>query len=179
MTIEQITDENYEGFRNSSRSVLMVSTSWCKNCKGYTPVIDTLSNKFPFIRFGKIVLDKDRSTEIKREYGNEIGGWILPTTLFFREKREALKIQGVDLYPNVLSKVNENLVLGSTIFIPNNGESYLTGIIKHVQDSNLYTVQLTANSRLGEKGQSVKLKEGDFEWGIESKVKQLFHHNHL
>jgi len=87
MTIEQITDNNYNDFKDYSRAVLLVTVSWCQPCKTYEPIINTLSNQIPYIKFGKTTIDKDRSSQLKREY-MDINAWTFPTTLLFKEKQE-------------------------------------------------------------------------------------------
>ena len=57
--MESITDENYKDFKNSPLAALLISTSWCQECKKYLPTIETLSKQMPFIRFGKTVCTND------------------------------------------------------------------------------------------------------------------------
>lgn len=169
MTIEKITDLNYEELKNFSRAVLVVSTSWCTECARYDPVIDTLSRQMPFIRFGKtvldkkIVLDKDRSSQLKREY-KDINRWTLPTTLLFRSQREVSRIGGYAVYPDVVSKIQDNLLLESLVFIPN-GSIYVPALVKHIRNrEGLYVLQLTEDSFLGRKDTIIELEEKDFQW---------------
>ena len=165
MGIESITDVNYQDFKKSSRAALVVGASWCKHCKGYYPTLDALSNKFPFIKFGKAIIDKDRTSQLKRDY-SDLASWLLPTTLLFKDQREISRIKGVALYPDFLSKLQEYLILGSTVFIPD-GKNYIPGVIKHINNNSPYLIQLTENSPLGKKGANVQLREGEFNWGIE------------
>jgi thiol-disulfide isomerase/thioredoxin len=166
--IEQVTDENYQNFRNLPRSVLMVSTSYCQDCRRYDPVLETLSRQMPFIDFGKIVLDKDRSSQLKKDY-TDISRWILPATLLFRDQRLVMQIKGFAPYPHVASKIQENLVQGSTVFIPN-GKTSVPALIKQIQGKGLYHLQLMENSPLGRIGSTISLPEGKFDWGLESRV---------
>jgi len=169
MTIEQITDSNYEEFKNSSRAVLVVSTSWCNKCKEYEPIIDRLSGQMPFIRFGKTVLNEDRSTQLKREY-RDINRWTLPTTLFFKGQREVSRIRGFAPYPNVVSEIQDNLLLESLVFIPN-GNAYVPALVKYIRNKKgPYRLQLTEDSSLGRKGATIELEEEKFQWRLESKT---------
>lgn len=169
MAIEKITDENYDNFKNSSRAALVVGASWCQECERYNQIADSLAKQLPFIRFGKTVLDEAGSTQLKRDY-TDIGGWTLPTTLLFKDQKEVSRINGVALYPNALSSIQENLISESTIFVPN-GSLYVPATIKFINDrKSSYVLQLMENSPLGRKGATIELPEGGFSWNLESKV---------
>jgi len=167
--IEKITDANYADFRNYSRSVLVVSTSWCKECGGYDPTIEQLSGQMPFIRFGKTILDEGRSTQFKKEYqGQGINRWTLPTTLLFRDQREVpnSRISGSKLYPDVFSKIQKNLLLESLVFVSNEG-IYVPATIKHIYNRRgPYVLELAQDSRLGRRGARVELEEKGFRWSV-------------
>ena len=171
MAIEKVTDANYEEFRNFSRAVLVVSTSWCKECGRYDPIIETLSRQMPFIRFGKVVLDKkiisneDRSSQLKRDY-RDINRWTLPTTLLFRNQREVpnSRINGFRPYSDIFPKIQKNLLLESLVFVPN-GSIYVPALVKHIRNTRgPYVLELTRDSSLGRKGERIELEEKKFQW---------------
>ncbi|MCX6749212.1 MAG: thioredoxin family protein [Candidatus Pacearchaeota archaeon] len=170
MAVEPVNDENYSDFRNSSRTALVVSTSTCQACREYFPVIETLSGQMPYIRFGKTVLDRDRSIQLKREYP-DLGSWMLPTTLLFLNQREAGRIFGVSFYPQALAKIQEALVLGTTVYAHNGSGIYVPASIKKIKGlRGPYTAQLLEESGLGQRGMVVALNDGNFKWNLEERV---------
>ena len=167
MAIERITDSNYEHFGSLPRGILVVGTSWCEQCKKYEPIIETLSRQNPFIGFGKTVIDTDRSSQLKRDY-RDINQWIFPTTLLFENQREVARIRGFSPYPIVRELINNNLILGSTIFLKSNNGKYFPAVIKQINKSNgLYSVQLSEDSFLGRRGSEIQISEGNFNWNLE------------
>lgn len=168
MTIEQITDNNYNDFKNNPRAVLLVTVSWCQPCKAYEPVIDTLSNQMPYIRFGKTTIDKDRSSQLKREYF-DINSWTFPTTLLFKEKEETSRIKGASSYPNLLSKIRKELILDSKIYLANNGE-FIPAMINNVSNDNIYKLQLMENSLLGRKDSLIEIEKEKILWNLEDRL---------
>jgi len=170
MTVESVNDENYSDFKNFSRAALIISTSTCQKCREYLPVIETLSGQMPYIRFGKIILDKDRSTQLKREH-SDLGSWTLPTTLLFLNQREAGRISGMSFYPQTLSRIQEALILGTTIYVSNGSGIYVPASIKQMKGiKGPYTAQILEQSGLGQRGKVVPLSEGDFKWNLEERV---------
>lgn len=170
MAVEKITDSNYENFRSLSRGVLVVGTSWCNQCKQYEPIIETLSRQRPFIGFGKIIIDKDRSSHLKRDY-KDINQWVLPVTLMFKDQREIARIKGFSPYPIVNEMINNNLILGSTVFMLSNNEKHIPAVIKQINKFNgLYSVQLMEDSFFGRKGSEIQIREGKFNWNLESRL---------
>lgn len=167
--MESITDINYDEFKLSPLGVLVVSTSWCKACKQYEPVLRTLSRKMPFVRYGKTVIDKDRSGKLKKEHPG-MGTWTLPTTLLFRGGKEILTKQGSLLYPDALKLIEENIILGSGVYIPHSSKD-VRGIVKRLKKGDgSYSVELTENSGLGRKGSVIEVPENTIKWDLESRV---------
>jgi len=165
MTIEQITDANYNNFRDYSRAVLLVSVSWCQPCKSYEPIINTLSNQMPYIKFGKMTIDKDRTSQLKKEY-SDINSWIFPTTLLFREQKEKCRIKGVSSYPDVLSKLKKELILESKVYLASNGK-FIPAVINNIQD-NMYRLRLMENSLLGREGNLIEIEKEKILWNLEN-----------
>jgi len=143
MTVEEITDTNYQEFKQSPRAVLVVGTTTCKNCKTYDPVVNALSQNLPFIRFGKAILDKPGLTQLKREY-TDIQKWTLPTTLLTKEGKEISRLQGAYLYPHALGAVIDKLILGSHVYISENGRD-IEAIIKSIVNDS-YILQANGNT---------------------------------
>jgi len=170
MAIDSITDENYSDFKKSSRAVLMVSTSTCQKCKEFLPVLETISRQSPQIKFGKTLLDKDRSIQLKKEYP-DIARWILPTTLFFKKSSEAGRISGGLLYSQTFSKIQESLIFGTIVYVLNGSEIYVPATIKQINGRNgPYTLQLLEKSSLGQEGSIVQRDESKIKWNLESRV---------
>jgi thiol-disulfide isomerase/thioredoxin len=164
MTIEQITDTNYNNFKNYPRAVLLVSVSWCQPCKAYEPILDTLSNQMPYIKFGKTTLDKDRSSQLKREY-LDINSWAFPTTLLFKDKREMSRIKGISSYPDILSKIKNNLLLETKAYLASDGK-FIPAIVDNVQDNNRYRLRLMENSLLGQKDNLIEIEKEKILWNL-------------
>jgi len=168
--MESITDANYGEFKDSLRAVLLISTSWCQQCQKYLPAIETLARQMPFIRFGKTILDKDRSIRLKREYP-DIGKWVFPSTVFFKKEKETGKIHGVRAYPELVSKVQEYLLLGETVFVPAGNGIYIPASIQQISGAKgSYLVKWKEDSSLGKKGAIVQIPAERINWGLEIKV---------
>jgi len=168
--MESVTDVNYNEFRNFPRAVLLVSTSWCQQCQKYLPIIETLSRQMPFIRFGKTILDKDRSSQLKREYP-DIKRWVLPSTLFFMEQERVGKIHGLVTYPELVTKINEYLLLDTTVFVQNSEGIYIPASIQQIKGvKGPYLVRLEEDSSLGRKGTTSQIPLEEIKWGLEAKV---------
>lgn len=166
MAIESITDENYFDFRKSSRAVLMISTATCPKCREFLPILETIEKQNQQIRFGKTYLEQGHSVQLKKEYP-DIGRWILPTTLLFRENLEVGRIYGGLLYPQTLSKIQERLILGTTVYVHNGGLYYIPAIIKKMDGrQSPYHLQLLEKSLLGEKGAIIQIDESQIKWNL-------------
>jgi len=168
--MESITDTNYQNFKNSPLAALLISASWCQQCKEYLPTIETLSRQMPFIRFGKTILDKDRSIQLKKEY-SDIGKWILPSTVFFKEQKKVGKIEGLIRYPELVSKVQESLLLDTTVFVQNSKGIYIPASIQQIiRPKGPYLIRYEEDSSLGEKGTSIQVPIEQITWRLEDKV---------
>lgn len=159
MAIERITDDNYQEFKASGRAVLVASTTWCKICKEYKPVITALSDGMPFVRFGEAVLDEGRLTQFKKEYANNFGR--LPLTLLMKEGKEVGRIVDGTQYPTALKKITDALIIGSAVYLPNNG-GYVPATIKSIINDK-YILQLANNERK-------EAVEENFKWTLEGKL---------
>lgn len=51
--IEDISDENYEGFTQAPASVIAYGLATCEPCKAYDPILVEISERYPHVRFGK------------------------------------------------------------------------------------------------------------------------------
>ena len=78
--IEEVSDENYEGFTNSSAAVVAYGLATCEPCKAYDPILDEMAEQFPHVRFGKAKMHvPGRCRAIKKLHNFET----YPTTHFF------------------------------------------------------------------------------------------------
>lgn len=97
MAVEMISDKTYEKFLRSTPAVCMVGESWCPHCQRYSPVIDSLADRLPKVRFGRIFLDKDPSERLIERFALVIsirGRIDLPTTMIFRNPRDLVFFGG-------------------------------------------------------------------------------------
>ncbi|MDR4494674.1 MAG: thioredoxin family protein [Nitrospirales bacterium] len=51
--LEDVSDENYEGFTQSNAAVVAYGLATCEPCKEYDPIVEEASEQFKNIRFGK------------------------------------------------------------------------------------------------------------------------------
>jgi thioredoxin 1 len=86
----EITDQSFDStLKNNPLVVVDCWAPWCGPCRMIGPVIDTLSEEYPNVTFGK--LNTDENLDISRKF--QI--MAIPTLLFFKNGELVERITGV------------------------------------------------------------------------------------
>lgn len=89
--IEDISDENYEGFTQSQAAVVAYGLATCEPCKAYDPILAAAAERYPSIRFGKAKMHvPGRCRAIKKIHQFET----YPTTHFYSNGTLLLSREG-------------------------------------------------------------------------------------
>ncbi len=181
MPVERITDANYADFKASDRAVLVVSMSLCSHCYDYMPVVRSLAERMPHVRFGEAVADKGRLGKLKRDF-RDMTKWGFPTTLFIQNGTYVAKTAGALPLYAVRFIANSGLLLGSTVYLPAGQESpeeqhdsaYIPARIEVMHNGDIdvpkppegmpYCLTLLEDSALGREGEVIRRHEGEFMW---------------
>ncbi len=83
-TVEDVTDENYEVFKNAHAAVIVYGIASCEPCAAYDAVLARVAPKAPHVRIGKAKMHvPGRCREIKKQHQFET----YPTTHFYARGR--------------------------------------------------------------------------------------------
>ena len=104
MTIEIITDENYEEFKKYEKAVLVIGVNSCAACSLYDVVIKNVADSFPDIKFGKAIYDEPDSRSIKRDYPLDKA----PHTILLKRGELVSKLVGMHFQPQLTLALKEN-----------------------------------------------------------------------
>ncbi|MGD9851002.1 MAG: thioredoxin family protein [Nitrospirales bacterium] len=78
--LEDVRDENYEGFTQATAAIVVYGLATCEPCKAYDPILEEAAEQFPSIRFGKAKMHvPGRCRAIKKLHQFET----YPTTHFY------------------------------------------------------------------------------------------------
>lgn len=82
----QVTDDTFDDLLTAEQAVLVVGKSDCEYCRRYDTGITRLADDpaYADVVFGKVVLDKPGSIEVKRRNGWIAGLTQLPYTVLYR-----------------------------------------------------------------------------------------------
>ncbi len=81
MATIEVTAENFNDVINNNEFVIVdFWAPWCGPCKGFAPVYEELSEKYPDIVFAKI------NTEDEQQLASEFQIRSIPTLMIFREQ---------------------------------------------------------------------------------------------
>jgi thiol-disulfide isomerase/thioredoxin len=106
-TVEDVSDANYEEFKQSSAAVVAYGIASCEPCNAYDPVLQEVASRLPNIRIGKAKMHvPGRCREIKKQHHFET----YPTTHLFSHGKLLLTREG-KLEPEELTAlVNDHLI---------------------------------------------------------------------
>ncbi len=90
-TVENVTDENYEEFKQASASVVAYGIASCDPCQAYDPILEETAAAFTQIRIGKAKMHvPGKCREMKKQHTFET----YPTTHFFSNGTLVLTREG-------------------------------------------------------------------------------------
>jgi thiol-disulfide isomerase/thioredoxin len=108
--VEEVTDENYEQFRQAQAAVIAYSLASCEPCKAYDPILEDAAKKFPTVKFGKAMMHiPGRCREIKKSHTFVT----YPTTHLFSRGTLLLSREGL-IEPGELVALITHYLLHST-----------------------------------------------------------------
>ncbi len=89
--VEDVTDENYEAFKNAHATVVVYGIASCEPCTAYDPIVSGVARQFPHVRMGKAKMHvPGRCREIKKQHHFET----YPTTHFYAQGTLLLSREG-------------------------------------------------------------------------------------
>ena len=89
--VEDVNDENYEGFTQAPAAVVAYGIATCEPCKAYDPILAETAQQFSNVRFGKAKMHvPGRCRAIKKRHQFET----YPTTHFFSHGNHVLTKEG-------------------------------------------------------------------------------------
>ncbi|HNP60865.1 MAG TPA: thioredoxin family protein [Nitrospirales bacterium] len=89
--VEDVSDDNYEGFTEASAAIVAYGIATCEPCKAYDPVLAEIAQQFTNVRFGKAKMHvPGRCRAIKKRHQFET----YPTTHFFSNGMLVLTKEG-------------------------------------------------------------------------------------
>ena len=89
--LEDVSDENYEGFTQADASVVAYGLATCEPCKEYDPILLEAAKQYQNVRFGKAKMHvPGRCRAIKKLHQFET----YPTTHFFSKGELLLTKEG-------------------------------------------------------------------------------------
>ncbi|MGB9708304.1 MAG: thioredoxin family protein [Candidatus Pacearchaeota archaeon] len=120
MSLDTLTEENYRLIKQAPRAVIIVSKSNCSGCKTYKPVIISIANEMPYIKFAEAILDSKTTSlyQFKKDHAGDMPYWQgLPITLLIKNGREIFKIDGPKQYSDIHKIIISKLVVGSQVYL--------------------------------------------------------------
>jgi len=106
-TVEDVSDENYEQFKQAPAAVVAYGIASCEPCKTYDPILEETAAKFATVKVGKAKMHvPGRCREIKRTHTFET----YPTTHFFSKGKLLLTREGVVEPAELAALINDHLL---------------------------------------------------------------------
>lgn len=89
--VEDVSDDNYEGFTQAPAAVVAYGIATCEPCKAYDPILADIAQLYSDVRFGKAKMHvPGRCRAIKKRHQFET----YPTTHFFSHGNLLLAKEG-------------------------------------------------------------------------------------
>ncbi|WP_447979122.1 thioredoxin family protein [Candidatus Nitrospira bockiana] len=90
-TVEDVSDANYDEFRQAAAAVVAYGIASCEPCNEYDPILEQTAARFPQVRVGKAKMHvPGRCREIKKQHSFET----YPTTHLFSKGELVLTREG-------------------------------------------------------------------------------------
>lgn len=81
-------ETDFRAIINAPKAVVKFSAPWCGPCRTFAPIFERVSNNVQDVKFGS--LDTDKVSSIANQYNVRS----IPTTIFFKNGKEVLRIHG-------------------------------------------------------------------------------------
>ena len=108
-TVEDVTDENYEQFKQASASIVAYGIASCDPCQAYDPILEETASQYIQVRIGKAKMHlPGRCRGIKKEHQFET----YPTTHLFSNGTLVVTREGKLEASELASLINEFLLKG-------------------------------------------------------------------
>lgn len=106
-TIEEVSDVNYEQFRQAPAAVVAYGIASCEPCNEYDPILEQIASQFPSVRIGKAKMHvPGRCREIKKQHQFET----YPTTHLFSKGRLLATREGKVQAQELAALINDYLL---------------------------------------------------------------------
>lgn len=104
--VEEVTDNNYEEFRQSPAAVVAYGLASCEPCAQYDPVLEKIASQFNDVRVGKAKMHiPGQCREIKKRHRFET----YPTTHLFSNGRLVISREGKLDEEELTALINDHL----------------------------------------------------------------------
>lgn len=108
-TLEEVSDTNYEDFRQAPAAVVAYGIASCEPCNAYDPVLEQTATRFATVRIGKAKMHvPGRCREIKKQNNFET----YPTTHLFSKGRLLIAREGKLEADELAALINDHLLKG-------------------------------------------------------------------
>jgi len=105
--LEEVSDENYEAFRQAPAAVVAYGIASCEPCNAYDPILEETAARFADIRIGKAKMHvPGRCREIKKQNHFET----YPTTHLFSKGQLLMTREGKLDADELAALINDHLL---------------------------------------------------------------------
>jgi thiol-disulfide isomerase/thioredoxin len=106
-TVEEVSDANYEEFKQAPAAVVAYGIASCEPCREYDPILEQIASQFPNVRIGKAKMHvPGRCREIKKQHHFET----YPTTHLFSKRTLLLTREGKIQADELAALINDYLL---------------------------------------------------------------------
>ena len=106
-TVEEVSDANYDQFRQAPAAVVAYGIASCEPCNEYDPILEETASKFPNVRIGKAKMHvPGRCRDIKKQHQFET----YPTTHLFSHGKLLLTREGKVPAGELTALINDYLL---------------------------------------------------------------------
>lgn len=105
-TVEEVSDQNYEEFKQAPAAVVAYGIASCEPCNAYDPVLEDIAARFTGVRIGKAKMHvPGRCREIKKQHQFET----YPTTHLFSKGKLVISREGKLEGDELAALINDHL----------------------------------------------------------------------
>ncbi|MGH7254787.1 MAG: thioredoxin family protein [Nitrospirales bacterium] len=107
--VQDVSDSNYEEFRQAPAAVVAYGIASCEPCTEYDPILETIAERFPDVRIGKAKMHvPGKCREIKKQHTFDT----YPTTHLFSKGTLLLSREGKIEADELAALINDHLLKG-------------------------------------------------------------------